>query len=164
MTIAEDRTLPLPAGRGRVSTVAQLADIPEEEIWLQKQESARTRRAYRLDVQRFMATLDIGTADELRQADHKAVIAWERYMREVEHAAASTSPGMGGVGATNNVAPGALAGNFAGATASAAAGANVLVGGSNNTISLQPLSIEGNTGLNVAAGIGAVTLRFAGRG
>jgi transposase len=39
-----------------------------------------------------------------------------------------------------------------------------LVGGSNNTISLQPLSIEGNTGLNVAAGIGAVTLRFAGRG
>ena len=69
---------------------------------------------------------------------------------------------------TNNVAPGALAGNFAGATATAAvgvgAGANVLVGGSNNSISLQPLSIEGNTGLNVAAGIGAVTLRFAGRG
>jgi hypothetical protein len=69
---------------------------------------------------------------------------------------------------TNNLAPGALAGNFAGATASAAvgvgAGANVLIGGSNNTISLQPLSIEGNTGLNVAAGIGAITLRYAGRG
>jgi len=68
----------------------------------------------------------------------------------------------------NNVAPGALAGNFAGATATAAvgvgAGANVLVGGSNNTISLQPLSIEGNTGLNVAAGIAAITLRYAGRG
>jgi len=27
--------------------------------------------------------------DELRQADHKAVITWERYMREVEHAASS---------------------------------------------------------------------------
>ena len=37
-----------------------------------------------------MATLRIGTVDELRQADHKAVIAWERYMRESEGAAAST--------------------------------------------------------------------------
>ena len=58
--------------------------------------------------------------------------------------------------------PGALAGNFAGATASATVGvglgANVLIGGSNNTIALQPLSIEGNTGLNVAAGIAAITL------
>jgi hypothetical protein len=35
----------------------------------------------------------------------------------------------------------------------------VLVGGSNKTISLQPLSIEGNTGLNVAAGIASITLR-----
>ena len=64
---------------------------------------------------------------------------------------------------TANVAPGALAGDFAGATASATVGvgvgANVLVGGSNKTISLQPLSIEGNTGLNVAAGIASITLR-----
>ena len=63
---------------------------------------------------------------------------------------------------TTNVAPGALAGNFAGATANATVGvgvgANVLIGGSNRSISLQPLSIEGNTGLNVAAGIGAITL------
>jgi hypothetical protein len=67
---------------------------------------------------------------------------------------------------TTNLAPGSLAGNFAGATASATvgvgAGANVLIGGSNRSISLQPLSIEGNTGLNVAAGIGAITLRYAG--
>jgi site-specific recombinase XerD len=41
-------------------------------------------------MQHFMRTLSIATPDELRQADHKAVIAWERYMREVEHAAAST--------------------------------------------------------------------------
>src|SRR5262249_34114487 len=49
----DETTLPIvtDAGRHRVSTVAQLADIPEEEIWLQKQKSARTRRAYRLDVQ-----------------------------------------------------------------------------------------------------------------
>ena len=37
-----------------------------------------------------MLTLGITTPEELRQADHKAVIAWERYMRETEHAAAST--------------------------------------------------------------------------
>jgi integrase/recombinase XerD len=82
--------LSVPVRRGQVSTITQLAHIPEEEIWLQKQKSARTRRAYRLDVQHFMATLGIDTLDELRQADHKAVIAWERYMREVEHAASST--------------------------------------------------------------------------
>jgi hypothetical protein len=58
--------------------------------------------------------------------------------------------------------PGALAGNYGGVTASATfgvgLGANVLIGGANNTIALQPLSIEGNTGLNVAAGIGGITL------
>jgi hypothetical protein len=63
---------------------------------------------------------------------------------------------------TTNPGPGALSGSYGGATASATAvvgvGANVLVGGSGNTISLQPLSIEGNTGLNVAAGVAALTL------
>jgi Protein of unknown function (DUF992) len=65
---------------------------------------------------------------------------------------------------TTNPAPGSLAGSFGGATASATAvvgvGANLLVGGSNSTISLQPLSIEGNTGLNVAAGVAALTLTY----
>ena len=80
----DSSTLPVPIGAEtapRVSAIAQLAQIPEEEIWLQKQKSARTRRAYRLDVQHFMRTLGIATPEELRQADHKAVIAWERYMR-----------------------------------------------------------------------------------
>lgn len=72
-------------------TVMQtLAEIPEEEIWLAKQKSARTRRAYRLDVHHFMATLHITTSDELRQVDHRAVIAWERMMRETQRAAPST--------------------------------------------------------------------------
>ena len=65
---------------------------------------------------------------------------------------------------TTSPAPGALAGAFGGATASATVGiglgANVLVGGSGSTISLQPLSIEGNTGLNVAAGVAAMTLTY----
>jgi integrase/recombinase XerD len=72
------------------SPLRQLAEIPEVTIWLEKQKNARTRRAYRLDVQHFMKTLAITTPAELRQADHKAVIAWERYMRESEHVAAST--------------------------------------------------------------------------
>jgi len=63
-----------------------------------------------------------------------------------------------------NIGPGALSGNYVGATGSATvgvgAGANVLVGGSNSTISLQPVSFEGNTGLNVAAGVGSISLRY----
>jgi uncharacterized protein DUF992 len=65
---------------------------------------------------------------------------------------------------TTNPGPGSLAGTYVGATASAAVGvgvgANVLVGGSGNSISLQPLSIEGNTGLNVAGGIAELSLTF----
>src|SRR6202043_1915451 len=38
----------------------------------------------------FMAILAITERDELRQADHRAVIAWERHMREVERAVPST--------------------------------------------------------------------------
>jgi integrase/recombinase XerD len=73
-----------------LTVMEKLADIPEEEIWLAKQKSARTRRAYRLDVRHFMATLGITTTGELRQVDHRAVIAWERSMRETQHAAPST--------------------------------------------------------------------------
>ena len=66
---------------------------------------------------------------------------------------------------TTTPAPCALAGNFGGATAQATvgvgAGANLLVGGSANSIALQPLSIEGTTGLNVAAGIASITLQCA---
>src|SRR5438552_15961537 len=90
--MTDDTTLPttLDTGRRQVSTLDHLADIPEEHIWLAKQKSARTRRAYRLDVQHFMRTLAITSPDELRHADHKAVIAWERYIPETEHAASTT--------------------------------------------------------------------------
>jgi hypothetical protein len=59
--------------------------------------------------------------------------------------------------------PGDLAGNYAGAQGSASvgvgAGGNVLVGGSNNSIALQPLSLQGQVGLNVAAGLESLELR-----
>ena len=64
-----------------------------------------------------------------------------------------------------NLAPGALAGIYAGGTASVTVGlgvgANGLVGGSFNSIVLQPISIETNQGLNVAAGIASLTLEPA---
>src|SRR5690349_16902431 len=64
---------------------------------------------------------------------------------------------------SSDVRPGALQGDYAGATASATVGvglgANVLIGGLDKSIALQPLSVEGNRGLNVAAGIGAISLK-----
>ncbi len=64
---------------------------------------------------------------------------------------------------TNVIGPGALAGVYSGATAEATVavglGANVLIGGSNRTFALQPLSITGQTGLNIAAGVASLELR-----
>jgi hypothetical protein len=52
--------------------------------------------------------------------------------------------------------------NYGGVTAQATfgagLGANVLIGGSNNSVALQPLSVEGQTGLNIAAGVGGLNL------
>ena len=60
---------------------------------------------------------------------------------------------------------GALAGDYGGATAEATVGAglgaNVLVGGSDRTVALQPLSVQGQAGLNVAAGVAELRLRPA---
>jgi hypothetical protein len=60
--------------------------------------------------------------------------------------------------------PGVLAGTYTGATAEATVavgvGANALVGGSNRTVALQPLSITGQTGLNLAAGVASLELRW----
>jgi hypothetical protein len=65
---------------------------------------------------------------------------------------------------TENVDRGALKGKYVGATAEATIavglGANVLVGGG-NSIALQPLSISGQRGLNLAAGIASVELKAA---
>ncbi|MBK8157440.1 MAG: DUF992 domain-containing protein [Rhodospirillaceae bacterium] len=67
-----------------------------------------------------------------------------------------------GVVAPGNVARGALAGTYAGAGADVAAGlgvgANALFGGGNSQIALQPVSVNGNVGVNVAAGVSKLTL------
>ena len=80
------------------------------------------------------------------------------------------------IGVTNDVAmgwlvfapgkinKGALAGTYGGASAEATVavglGANVLVGGSDKSIALQPLSMQAQTGLNVAAGLASLTLNY----
>lgn len=65
---------------------------------------------------------------------------------------------------TSELVPGSLAGDYVGVTAGFAVGvgvgANALIGGNAKSITLQPLSIQGNEGLNVAAGIGAITLKY----
>ena len=59
--------------------------------------------------------------------------------------------------------PGDLSGDYVGAQGSASVGVglggNVLVGGSANSIALQPLSVQGQVGLNVAAGLESLELR-----
>lgn len=66
--------------------------------------------------------------------------------------------------APGQVGRGALQGTYVGATAEATIavglGANVLVGGSENSIALQPLSVEGQAGLNVAAGLAKFNLKY----
>ena len=64
-------------------------------------------------------------------------------------------------------ARGTLAGNYSGvsgeATVGAGLGANVLLGGSNRSVALQPLSVQGQAGLNVAVGVADLELRSAVR-
>lgn len=58
-----------------------------------------------------------------------------------------------------------LEGNYTGVTADASVGigggANVLVGGTNKTVSLQPVSLEGDVGVNLAVGVAALKLQLA---
>ena len=71
-------------------------------------------------------------------------------------------PCWGVVAPTSGVPHGALAGTYVGvgaqATAGAGLGANALIGGTGRAFALQPLSIQGQTGINIAAGITTVTL------
>src|SRR6202045_3717114 len=82
--------------------------------------------------------LDIGATD-------RGVLAWDVF-------APSEGPELG-----------ALAGDYAGidasATIGAGVGANALVGGSGRSFTLQPLSIQAQTGLALAAGVASMTLR-----
>jgi hypothetical protein len=64
---------------------------------------------------------------------------------------------------TTNLPPRSLNGNYGGvgaeATVGLGVGANALIGGSNRGIILQPLSVQAQKGLNIAAGVQSLTLR-----
>jgi hypothetical protein len=66
---------------------------------------------------------------------------------------------------THRIGPDDLSGTYGGVTGAGAIGtggnASALVGGSNNELALQPLSFEGQTGLNVAVGIAGLELHYA---
>jgi hypothetical protein len=61
-----------------------------------------------------------------------------------------------------NIPSGALAGEFVGASGDISVGvgvgANVLVGGTRKSVSLQPLSVEGQVGVNLALGVARMRL------
>lgn len=63
----------------------------------------------------------------------------------------------------NSAAPGSLAGRYGGVSASASigigAGANALIGGSNKGFILQPFSLEGKVGVNLAVGLAGMVLK-----
>jgi hypothetical protein len=65
--------------------------------------------------------------------------------------------------ASSDLGPKALVGDYVGANADASIGVGVgtkiLVGGSKHTVSLQPLSVQGQTGLNIAVGVADLALR-----
>jgi hypothetical protein len=92
----------------------------------------------------------------------------ERYFGTINRIGPDIGLSTGGVmswavfAPTEGLLRGALAGEYVGAAASASlglgVGAQVLVGGSNRTISLQPLSVEGQLGLSIAAGVAGLTL------
>src|SRR5262249_35808047 len=94
--------------------------------------------------------------------------AGERYNRAITKVGVDIGYIKGGIlvwsviAPASTVAPGAASGAYGGVTAGGTIGvglgANVLVGGFNKSIALQPLSVEGNTGLNVAAGIAELSL------
>jgi hypothetical protein len=69
----------------------------------------------------------------------------------------------GVIAPTKDVGAGTLAGTYAGLSADVAAvygvGANALIGGSNKSFVLQPLSVEGIEGLNIAGGVAVLKLR-----
>jgi len=75
---------------------------------------------------------------------------------------AGTLVTWGVIAATNDYTPGSLAGAYGGATAEASAilgvGANALWGGSDQSLALQPISVQGQVGVDIGLGLSGLTL------
>jgi hypothetical protein len=99
-----------------------------------------SRQGYAASIRRVGLDIGINTS---------TVLAWAVY-------SPTRTPGLGSLS-------GVYVGGSANATVGVGAGANALFGGSNNTISLQPVSIQGQTGIGAAGGISALQLQSAER-
>jgi Phage integrase, N-terminal SAM-like domain len=75
---------PLSEDKAIRSTLDALTSLPEEEVWLASRKSPETRQAYAEDARRFMRLFGITSLEQLRQVDRKTMIAYERYLREVQ--------------------------------------------------------------------------------
>src|SRR5471032_1182141 len=66
---------------------------------------------------------------------------------------------------SSDMRKGSLSGDYVGGSAQVTAGlgvgANALIGGFDKSFALQPVSVEGSKGLNVAAGVGSISLHEA---
>ena len=112
-----------------------------------------------------------GSSKELHCTFHGSGKNYEHYTGSISKFGVDVGYTEGGVlvwavfAPTSDTRKGALEGDYAGASAQATVGvglgANVLVGGLDKSFALQPLSVEGTKGLNVAAGIGSISLKAA---
>ena len=82
MTPPERQMGPLPThitSGGRLLTATEfqgLAAVPPELEWFANIRNAKTKRAYRVDLQEFMAFVGIRAPEEFRQVTRMHVIAW----------------------------------------------------------------------------------------
>ena len=113
--------------------------------------------------------LIVGSHQRLR-CQLKADAGWtQNYAGAINRVGMDLGVKAGGVmtwlvmGQTSAIPHEALTGKFVGASGGISAGvgvgANVLVGGTRKSISLQPLSVEGQVGVNLALGVAAMTLQ-----
>ena len=110
-----------------------------------------------------------GSSKDLRCTFHGNGRHYERYSGSISKFGVDIGYTQGGVlvwgvfAPTSDMRKGALEGDYVGASAQAnigvGVGANALIGGFDKSITLQPLSVEGSKGLNVAAGIGSISLK-----
>jgi hypothetical protein len=111
----------------------------------------------------------VGSVTNLGCVLHAEGMAEDRYIATIRKVGLDlgitqeTTLAWGVFAPVDRLGPGDLSGNYAGAQGSASVGVglggNALVGGSNNSIALQPLSVQGQVGLNVAAGLESLELR-----
>jgi Protein of unknown function (DUF992) len=116
----------------------------------------------------FIITSEKGLGCKFRPS-HGPTELYYGTIRKIGIDIGATGPGrlVWAVLAPSRPGPGALAGDYVGASGSvsvgAGVGANALIGGLNNSFTLQPLSVQVQTGVNIAAGIGAITLSSSPR-